>query len=144
MIIVKNSPGISFSMDTKIARRELLGTFCGSSRTRRKSRKKKVKKIDAQNKNIKKENRLSSRSKMKIRLKIFALSGILPKLTFVTLTFVNKVEDRIATEMLKCFLENAKRRIPNLEYIWVAEKQTKNKFFPNNIHFHIITNVRWE
>jgi hypothetical protein len=26
----------------------------------------------------------------------------------------------------------------------VAEKQTKNKLFPNNIHFHLVTNVRWD
>lgn len=144
MIIVKNSPGISFSMDTRIARRELLGTFSGSARTRRKNRKKKVKKIGIQNKDVKKENRLSSRSKMKIRLKIYALAGILPKLTFVTLTFVNKVEDRKAVEILKCFLENAMKRYPNLAYLWVGEKQTKNKSFPNNIHFHLITNIRWD
>jgi len=144
MIIVKNSPGISYSMDTKIASRDLLGTFCGSSMTRRKNKKQDPNKTGNENKKARKENILSPRSKTKIRFKIFALAGILPRLTFVTLTFVNKVEDRKAIEILKCFLENAKKRKPDLEYLWVAEKQTKNKVFPNNIHFHIITNVHWD
>src|SRR5206468_12662189 len=42
------------------------------------------------------------------------------------------------------FLENARKRQPDLEYLWVAEKQTKNKIFKNNIHFHLITNVFWD
>jgi hypothetical protein len=141
MIIVKNSPGVSYKMDTRIARRQLLGTFSGSSLTRRKNKKRRRKKVERRKRQM---NRLSSRSRTKIRLKIFALSSILPKLTFVTLTFVNKVEDRIAVEILKRFLENAKRRKPELQYLWVAEKQIRNKCFPNNIHFHLITNVRWE
>lgn len=91
-----------------------------------------------------KTNVLSSRSKGKIRAKILALSGISKKLTFVTLTFVNKVDDRRGVEILKAFLENARKRNPDFEYLWVAEKQTKNKVFKNNIHFHLVTNVFWD
>jgi hypothetical protein len=41
------------------------------------------------------------------------------------------------------FLDNAKKQFPDFEYIWVAERQTKNPTFPGNIHFHIITNQYW-
>jgi hypothetical protein len=144
MIIVKNSPGVSYAMSSKTANRELLGTYSGSSLSRKKIVKTQQTKAALKNKELKKENVLSPRSKAKIRLKIYALSGVLFELTFVTLTFVNEVEDRKAIEVLKCFLENAKKRNRSFEYIWVAEKQTRNKLFPNNIHFHLVTNIYWD
>jgi hypothetical protein len=145
MIVVKNNFGVSYAMNSKLASPSLLGTFSGSSIERtKKSKKGNIKKTVKENELERKQNVLSPRSKMKIRLKILAMSGVLQKLTFVTLTFVNQVDDRKAIEVLKCFLENAKKRNPKFEYIWVAEKQSKNKLFPNNIHFHIITNVFWD
>jgi hypothetical protein len=30
------------------------------------------------------------------------------------------------------------------QYLWVAERQTKNVIFENNIHFHLISNKYWK
>lgn len=146
MNIVKNSFGVSYSLHPKLASLELLDTYGGSSLNRKpsskKNRKERAKEVIEERK--KRENRLSPRSKMKIRAKIHALTGVLSHIVFVTLTFQNKVEGRLGVEALKCFLNNVRKRKPEFEYIWVAEKQTKNKRFVNNLHFHLITNVYWD
>jgi hypothetical protein len=87
---------------------------------------------------------MSKRTKSKIRRKVLAFARIHKHLTFVTLTFVNKVEEEEAVKVLGKFLENASKRSKDFQYLWVAEKQTENKFFENNIHFHVITNKYWK
>jgi hypothetical protein len=86
---------------------------------------------------------MSGRTKSKIRVKLIALSQVHDKLTFVTLTFVNQVEDRKAIKVLKTFLDNATKRFNDFQYLWVAEKQNKNQTFKDNIHFHLIANKYW-
>ena len=66
------------------------------------------------------------------------------KLSFVTLTFVNQVEDSKAIKVLKSFLDNATKRFKDFQYLWVAEKQTNNETFKNNIHFHLITKIYYQ
>lgn len=63
------------------------------------------------------------------------------KFAFVTLTFINNVEDKHAVEMLNKFFNLVRRKRPNFEYLWTAERQTNNVDFPSNIHFHIFTNT---
>lgn len=87
---------------------------------------------------------MSKRTKSKIRRKVIAFARIHRHLSFVTLTFVNKVEEENAVKILGKFLENVAKRSSDFQYLWVAEKQTKNKYFQNNIHFHLITNKYWK
>lgn len=60
--------------------------------------------------------------------------------TFVTLTFVQHVTDEKGVQILNKFLTVARREMPGLQYIWVAEHQPGNPM--RTIHFHIIFN-RW-
>jgi hypothetical protein len=83
---------------------------------------------------------MSARTKQKIRKKVIAFSQVYLKLTFITLTFVNQVSDSLAVNILRRFLDNCSKRLKGFEYIWVAERQTKNTVFTGNIHFHLITN----
>lgn len=46
--------------------------------------------------------------------------------------------------ILRKFLDNAKKRNNDFQYVWVAERQTKNDQFKGNVHFHIITNKYWK
>gem|GEM_PF-1217595 len=86
---------------------------------------------------------LSSRTKTKIKKKIYSFFGQYKKLTFLTLTFSNIVTDKLAVKILAKFLDNTKKADKDFEYLWVAEKQTKNEIFKDNIHFHLITNKFW-
>jgi hypothetical protein len=88
--------------------------------------------------------KMSRRTKTKIRKKIIAFSRVYKKLNFLTLTFVNKVEDEKAIVILRKFLDNTKKRSVDFQYIWVAERQLKNTAFVGNIHFHIVTNKSWD
>lgn len=91
-----------------------------------------------------KERTMSRRTKTKIRKKIIAWSQVEKKLFFVTLTFLNKVEDDLAVDILRKFLDNVKKRKKGFQYLWVAERQKKNTVFPDNIHFHLITNKAFD
>jgi len=150
MNLVKNSYGVSYAFNAKKDGYALLGTFGGSSLNRKtakplkskENRKERAQEVKEERK--KQENRLSPRSRMKIRAKIHSLTGVLPHLVFVTLTFQAKVEDRQGVKVLKTFLNNVRKRRPDAEYLWVAEKQGKNKKFEDNLHFHLITNVYWD
>jgi hypothetical protein len=88
----------------------------------------------------KKLRSMSPRTKQKIRKKVIAFSQAYKKLNFLTLTFINQVEDKQAVSMLAKFLDNCTKQMKDFQYIWVAERQTKNAVFENNIHFHLITN----
>lgn len=150
MNIVKNSFGVSYALHPKISNLDLLGTYGGSSLNRKKpsklkskeNRRERAEEVIEERK--KRENRLSPRSRMKIRAKIHALTGVLDHVVFLTLTFQNKVEDREGVEVLKTFLNNVRKRKPEFEYLWVAEKQSQNKKFKDNLHFHLVTNVYWD
>ena len=87
---------------------------------------------------------LSRRSKQKIRKKITCFARCYKRLSFVTLTFLNKVSDEEAVNILRKFLDNAKKRSKDFEYVWIAERQTKNDAFKGNVHFHMITNKYWK
>lgn len=87
---------------------------------------------------------LSKRSKQKIRKKLICFARCYKRLSFVTLTFLNEVSDEQAVNILRKFIDNVKKRSENFQYIWVAERQTKNDTFKGNIHFHMITNKYWK
>lgn len=154
MLIVKNTFGISTTMDHWIAKSSSIGSLGGSSldRVKKEVKVKEKNEIDEELKyplskkveERKKLRRLSQRSKLKIRKKLIAFARLNKKLSFLTLTFVNKVEDELAVKVLRTFLDNAKKRSKDFEYLWVAEKQSKNVAFENNIHFHLVTNKYWQ
>lgn len=86
---------------------------------------------------------LSVRSKAKVRAKVtefFAWCRREKKqCTFLTLTFISGVSDELAIKILNKFLTSVRQEVgEGFQYIRVAERQTKNKEFPNNIHFHLI------
>lgn len=58
--------------------------------------------------------------------------------TLCTLTFINDVADTDAIKILNKFFTVLRKEFPQLQYIWVAERQTLNT---NRIHFHIICNI---
>jgi len=95
-------------------------------------------------KKIKQQRMMSGRTKTKIRLKLHAFGQIFKHLTFVTLTFANIVSDEVAVVVLRKFLDNVKKRSIDFQYLWVAERQTNNKSFEGNIHFHLVTNKYWD
>lgn len=82
---------------------------------------------------------MSPRTKSKIRKKVLAFGRQSKKLTFLTLTFLNKVTDREAMKALGAFLDNVSKRSKDFQYLWVVERQGNG-----NLHFHLITNKFWE
>ncbi len=146
-MIVKNTYGISVAFSTRQFGVIPKNEFAGSALQRKKpdpdKKPKKIKKEGDQKKEIKLRS-LSKRSKQKIRKKItcFARSSK-KRLSFVTLTFLNKVTDEEAVNILRKFLDNAKKRNEDFQYLWIAERQTKNDIFKGNVHFHMITNKYW-
>lgn len=104
-----------------------------------------------QNKTYKKKEKsepksrtMSSRTRTKVRSKLIAFAQQHKRLTFVTFTFVNQVDDETGIMILRKFLDNMKKRKRKFEYLWVAERQTNNEVFKDNIHFHMITNAWFE
>lgn len=157
MALLKNSYGVSIGFQPKIHRQSLLDKkFTGSSLDRKEKQSpdlinkdpmekliNKPLKMDDHDEGYHKSRSLSPRSKSKIRKKVIAFGRAYKKLSFVTLTFLNMVSDRQAIKALGLFLDNVSKRSKNFQYLWVAEKQTKNEVFKNNIHFHLITNKYW-
>ncbi|WP_338198032.1 rolling circle replication-associated protein [Flagellimonas marinaquae] len=148
-MIVKNTYGTSIQYSPKAFGYVPTREFVGSSLLRKKQQPKEKKKItdsktDKVNSGLPKQRSLSPRSKQKIKRKVVCFSRCYDKMSFVTLTFLNKVDDVQAVKMLKKFLDNAKKRLDDFQYIWVAERQTKNDEFKGNVHFHIITNKYWK
>ena len=143
-MFVKNSFGISIIPNPKLISPDRLNQFAGSSLDR-KNVTKKVKKPAKENRPTEpKMKTLSPRTKTKIRRKLLAFFGLYKRLSFLTLTFLNKVDDNLALKVLQQFLDNVKKQDENFQYLWVAERQTKNIVFENNIHFHLITNKFWK
>lgn len=86
---------------------------------------------------------LSARSRGKIKDKATAFFRACPgDRVFCTLTFVAAVDDQTGVHILNKYLTALRKEFPKLQYLWVAERQLKNKDFPNNIHFHVILNKR--
>ncbi len=151
-MLLKNSYGLSVVISSRMMKNRIsLEKFAGSSLNRKPKAKNKfhLSEDDLQEvsieetpkeQKIKKLRSMSARTKQKIRKKVTAFSQIHNKLNFLTLTFVNLVEDKQAVEILGMFLDNCKKQLKDFQYIWVAERQTKNETFQDNIHFHLITN----
>ncbi len=145
-MIVKNTYGSSVAYSIKQFGRAPKNEFTGSSLQRKKQDPKKdtkTKKKEGSDKE-RKDRSLSRRSKRKIRKKITCFARCYKRLSFVTLTFLNKVSDEQAVNLLRKFIDNAKKRSENFQYVWVAERQTKNDVFEGNVHFHMITNKYWK
>lgn len=81
---------------------------------------------------------LSARSRGKVRDKATAFFRACPgQRVFCTLTFIAPVADGTGVIILNKFLTMVRKGFPNLQYLWVAERQENT-----NIHFHIILNKR--
>ena len=149
-MIVKNTYGTSVAFSTRMFGIVPKDEFTGSSIQRKKKESENEDKPKPKQKSKKKKSdtpklrTLSRRSKQKIRKKITCFARCYKRLSFVTLTFLNKVEDEKAILILRKFLDNAKKRSNDFQYAWVAERQTKNDHFKGNVHFHIITNKYWK
>ncbi|SFZ90255.1 hypothetical protein SAMN05428642_101829 [Flaviramulus basaltis] len=145
-MIVKNTYGVSVAFSTAKYGITPKSEFTGSALDRKKQesvKKPKAKKKESKDKE-RKERSLSRRSKQKIRKKITCFSRTQKRLSFVTLTFLNKVSDEEAVNVLRKFIDNVKKRSEDFQYIWVVERQTKNDEFKGNPHFHMITNKYWK
>jgi hypothetical protein len=153
-MLLKNTFGCSVAPNPKFINPEWEGQYKGSSIDRVKAPKKKDTKKESESTQEENEEpvkeksiilkTLSQRTKSKIRKKLYAFFGQFKKLTFLTLTFVNVVDDKKGVKLLGMFLESVKKSDIGFEYLWVAEKQTKNETFKNNIHFHVINNKFWK
>lgn len=153
MLVVKNTYGISSVLSPVVANVDKIGGFGGSSLERKVYVKKEKSFIEellkkplveeVAEKKVKVRS-MSKRTKAKIRRKLIAFARLSDKLSFLTLTFCNEVEDQKAVRILRYFLLNVARSDKKFQYIWVAEKQSENKVFKNNIHFHLVTNKYWK
>lgn len=146
-MIVKNTYGISVAFATNHPYGVMpKSEFTGSALQRKKQTKKYKPKADRKEANDKeiKPRSMSKRTKQKIRKKITCFSRTQKRLSFVTLTFLNKITDEKAVDLLRKFIDNVKKRSNDFQYIWVVERQTKNTEFKGNPHFHMITNKYWE
>lgn len=86
---------------------------------------------------------LSARSKQKIREKTGAFFRARGKnSTFITLSFIEAVDDRRAISLLNKFFTQVRKDYGDFEYIWVIERQQENEKFKDNPHFHIIIDRR--
>ena len=141
-MIVKNTYGTSVAFSVSKYGKAPKHEFTGSALQRKKQEP--IRNIIAKKRESKdkepKERSLSRRSKQKIRKKITCFARCYKRLSFVTLTFLNKVSDDQAVDLLRKFVDNAKKRSDDFQYVWVAERQTKNDAFKGNVHFHMITN----
>ncbi len=146
-MLVKNTYGTSVAFSTRQFGVVPKDEFSGSALQRKKpdpDKKPEKKKVLSTEKKEIKLRTLSRRSKQKIRKKITCFARCYKRLSFVTLTFLNKVSDEEAVNILRKFLDNAKKRSKDFEYVWIAERQTKNDAFKGNVHFHMITNKYWK
>jgi hypothetical protein len=81
---------------------------------------------------------LSARSRGKIKDKATAFFRSCPgDRVFGTFSFIAPVDDKTGQSILNKFLVQCRKKFPNLQYFWVAERQENG-----NIHFHMILNKR--
>jgi hypothetical protein len=150
MIITKNTYGVTSVFRSKNFDINKIGTPSGSSLERKPLTDKEFidriikKPLFPVPKKEREPRTMSPRTKSKIRRKVIAMARIHKHLSFVTLTFLNKVEEQSAVKILGVFLDNVTKRSKDFQYLWVAEKQTDNEIFKDNIHFHLITNKYWK
>jgi hypothetical protein len=84
---------------------------------------------------------LGARSRGKIKDKMTAFFRSVPRdRVFLTLTFIEHVDDREGVRILNKFLTVVRRERPGFEYIWVAEHQPDRK--EKTIHFHMLINKK--
>jgi hypothetical protein len=86
----------------------------------------------------------STRSKANVKAKSTALYRASKEKTFLTLTFIRSVSDQDAVKVFNKFRTVLKKEFPDLEYIWVIERQENGR-----PHFHAILNKflpfqRWQ
>ena len=145
-MIIKNTYGVSVAFSTSKFGKTPKEEFSGSALQRKKQVKKpKEKKANSESKPKEKKLRsMSRRTKQKISKKITCFARTQKTLSNVTLTFLNKVSDEKAVDLLRKFIDNVKKRSTDFQYIWVVERQTKNTQFKGNPHFHMITNKHWK
>jgi hypothetical protein len=149
MLITKNTYGVTSVFKAKGESVLKIGEVTGSSLERKPQTEAEFIKrlLERPLVAVKKERKprsMSNRTKSKIRRKVLAFARLHKRLSFLTLTFVNKVEEELGVKILGKFLENASKRSTDFQYLWVAEKQMENKLFENNLHFHLITNKYWK
>jgi hypothetical protein len=85
----------------------------------------------------------SARSRAKVKDKATAFFRSCPgSRVFATLTFIQSVDDLTAVGILNKFLTSIRKEFPGVQFLWVAERQKKNREYPDNIHFHMIINRR--
>ncbi len=83
----------------------------------------------------------STRSRGKVKDKATAFYRSVPgERIFLTLTFIQHVEDREGCKILNKFLTVVRRECPGFQYLRVAEHQPENP--KHTIHFHILMNRR--
>ena len=150
MLVTKSTYGVTSVFKSKGFDISKIGTLTGSALERKPQSEEDFikgllnKSLFTDPKKEKKPRSMSKRTKSKIRRKVLAFARIHKHLSFVTLTFLNKIEEGLAVKILGKFLDNVTKRSKDFQYLWVAEKQTENKAFENNIHFHLITNKYWK
>ncbi|MFH4963884.1 hypothetical protein V8G69_02690 [Gaetbulibacter sp. M235] len=143
-MVVKNTYGTSVTFSVKKYGNAPKHEFTGSATLRKKQEPVKQAKPKTDKPKEKKDRSLSKRSKQKIRKKITCFARCYKRLSFVTLTFLNIVTDEEAINLLRKFIDNVKKRSVDFQYVWIAERQTKNDAFKGNVHFHMITNKYWK
>lgn len=150
MLVTKSTYGVTSVFRSKGFDVAKIGTTTGSALERKPQTEEEFinrllkKSLIPESKKERKAKAMSKRTKSKIRRKVIAFARIHKHLTFLTLTFVNQVEETKAVKILGKFLDNASKRLKDFQYLWVAEKQFENKVFKDNIHFHLITNKYWK
>jgi hypothetical protein len=83
----------------------------------------------------------STRSRGKVKDKATAFYRSAPgERIFLTLTFIEHVEDREGCKILNKFLTVVRKECPGFQYLRVAEHQPENP--KHTIHFHILMNRR--
>jgi hypothetical protein len=90
---------------------------------------------------------MSTRTKDKVYNKAFSFISTLDTTpNFLTLTFINDVEDKQAHKILNKFLVGLRKRYGLFDYLWVAERQDgkRNKYTnsTNNLHYHMLIDIR--
>jgi hypothetical protein len=82
----------------------------------------------------------SKRSRAKVRDKTTAFYRSIPKdRIFLTLTFIDQVDDQTGAKIFNKFRTVVKKECPGLEFIRIAEHQKETT---GNIHFHVLLNKR--
>lgn len=105
----------------------------GSSFNRKPSKKYPVKKSEEDPIHV-----MSKRTKGKIRDKATAFFRAVPKRIFVTMTFIEHVDDREGKRILNKFLTVVRKEIPSFEYLVISEHQPDRA--ERTIHFHMLSN----